>query len=110
MGHRVIAVAVTKIHAHAITELPDDVRQLKRIIGGAKRVSSRAVKDDLPGTVWSAGCTYERIESVDHLRAAYEYVLYKQGLGAWTWCHADADLNGMWNRKRPKRQKQPGRR
>src|SRR5687768_11393954 len=24
MGYRVIAVAVTKIHAHAVTELPDD--------------------------------------------------------------------------------------
>ena len=111
MGYRVIAVAVTKIHAHAVTELPDDVPLIKEIVGQAKRVSSRAVKDDLPGTIWSAGCTYERIESVDHLHAAYDYVLYKQGAGAWTWCHADADLAGVLNRKRPRKQKkQPGRR
>jgi len=109
LGYRVITVAVTKIHAHAVTELPDDVPKIKEIVGHAKRVSSRAVKDDLPGTVWSAGCTYERISSVGHLHRAYEYVLYKQGSGAWTWCHADADISGIFNRKRPRTQK-PGRR
>jgi hypothetical protein len=35
MGYRVIAVAVTKIHAHAITELPDKVGQIRQIIGEA---------------------------------------------------------------------------
>jgi REP element-mobilizing transposase RayT len=109
MGYRVITVAVTKIHAHAVTELPDDVREIKEIVGHAKRLSSRAVTTDLPGAVWSAGCTYERIESVGHLHRAYDYVLYKQGRGAWTWCHADADLTGVFNRKQP-RKKKPGRR
>jgi REP element-mobilizing transposase RayT len=111
MEFRVIAVAVTKIHAHAVTELPDDVSQIKEIVGQAKRVSSRAVKEDLPGTVWSAGCTYERIGTPGHLQSAYEYVLYKQGRGAWTWCHADADMSGIFNRRRPETpKKKPGRR
>ena len=109
LGYRVIVVAVTKIHAHAVTEMPDDVPMIKQIVGEAKRVSSRAVKEELPGTVWSAGCSYERISSVDHLRAAYDYVLYKQGRDAWTWGHADADLTGVFDRKRP-RKKKPGRR
>ena len=114
MGYRVIVVAVTKIHAHAVTELPDAVPMIKEIVGEAKRASSRAVKGALPGTVWSAGYTYDRIESVGHLHGAYDYVLYKQGRGAWTWCHADTDLSGMFNRKRSrnqtKKKKKPGRR
>src|SRR4051812_48633870 len=55
LGHRVLAVAVNKTHAHAVTELPSGVREVRAIVGEAKRVSSRAVKDKLPGSVWGAG-------------------------------------------------------
>lgn len=33
MGYRMIAMAVTKIHTHAVTELPDDVPMIKEIVG-----------------------------------------------------------------------------
>src|SRR5215210_8586115 len=43
-GYRVLAVAVGKVHAHVVTELPGERATVKQIIEEAKRKSSRAVK------------------------------------------------------------------
>ncbi|MGB7158384.1 MAG: hypothetical protein WBD40_09995 [Tepidisphaeraceae bacterium] len=55
-GYHVIAVAVGKVHTHAVVELPAARVVVRRIIGEAKRVSSRAVKQWLPGSVWALPC------------------------------------------------------
>ena len=77
--YRVLAVSVNKVHSHFVVELPKDRATVKRIVGDAKRSSSRAVKKALPGRVWSAGCNPEPVTSRSHLKNAYGYVLYKQG-------------------------------
>lgn len=111
LNHRVLSVAVGKIHAHAVVELPWARDVVKVIVGHAKRKSSRAVKDQLPGTLWAAGGTYKPVRDREHLKSAYEYVLYDQGPGAWTWSYKDGSREGRFGRRRPaRRAKKPGRR
>jgi REP element-mobilizing transposase RayT len=61
MGYEIRAVAVGKVHAHALPKLPNDPKIVRRIIGDAKRKSSRAVKKELPGEIWSAGGSYKPV-------------------------------------------------
>jgi REP element-mobilizing transposase RayT len=84
-GHRLAVVSVSKLHAHVVVELPDDVTEIKRIIGWAKQKSSRAVPEILPGAIWSAGETYKAIDTVQHCRAAVKYVWDQRLQGAWVW-------------------------
>ena len=100
-GYRVLSVAVSKVHAHFVVELPADHPTVKRIVGEAKRQSSRAAKAELPGHVWAEGGTYKPVETRGHLEAAYEYVLYDQGRDAWTWSYRDRSDEGCFGRKRP---------
>jgi hypothetical protein len=100
--YRVLCVAVTKVHAHALVELPVDLRQVKRIIGEAKRFSSCRVSGSLPGAVWSAGGKFVPVTTPDHLERAYDYDLYDQGPGAWTWSFRDRSRVGVMGRTRPR--------
>ena len=98
---RVLSVAVGKVHAHAVVELVDDLREVKRVIGDAKHFSSCAVSYALPGKLWSAGGTFVRIENDAYLKSAYDYDLYDQGPWAWTWSFRDRSREGIIGRKRP---------
>lgn len=84
-GWHVLAASVSSDHAHILIELPDDVRTIKAIIGDAKRISSRAIKAWIAGSVWSAGCDYEPIKDESHQRNAFNYILTKQGSDSWRW-------------------------
>jgi hypothetical protein len=101
MGHQVLTVAVTKVHAHFLVELPDNILKIKAIVGEAKRKASRAVKRELPGSIWAEGGTYKPIKSRGHQRSAYKYILCDQGPGAWTWSFKDRTQDGCAGRKRP---------
>jgi len=100
-GHEVLAIAVTKVHAHLLIELPDNIVKVKAIVGDAKRCASRSVKAQLPGAIWARGGTFKRINSPDHQRCAYEYILYDQGPEAWTWSFRDTSTEGQFGRTRP---------
>lgn len=100
-GYRALCVAVTKVHAHALVELPIDLRKVKRIIGEAKRFSSCRVSGSLPGAVWSAGGKFVPVTTPDHLERAYDYDLYDQRPGAWTWSFRDRSGAGVMGRERP---------
>ena len=99
--HEVLAIAVTKVHAHLLVELPDNIVTVKRIVGEAKRHASRSVKAQLPGTIWARGGTFKRVNSHSHQRSAYEYILYDQGADAWTWSFRDGSQKGEFGRNRP---------
>jgi len=99
--YRVLCVAVGKVHSHAVVELPRDLRKVKRIIGEAKRYASCVVSRSMPGSIWSANGEFLPILHAGHLKSAYEYDLYKQGPGAWTWSWRDRSRKGMFGRKRP---------
>jgi len=78
---------------------------VKEIVGHAKRKSSRAVKRWLPGSVWSAGGTYDEVNDRRHLDATHDYLIYDQGAGAWTWSYKDGSVEGKFARKRPKKRR-----
>lgn len=99
--HRVLAVAVGKVHAHALVELPNYLPKIREIVGHAKRKSSRAVKDVLPGSIWGEGGKYKLVDSKSHQKNVFEYILYKQGPDAWTWSFKDKSDEGMFARKKP---------
>jgi len=99
--HRLLALAIGKIHGHALVELTDDIRVIRAVWGDAKRKSSRAVKKQMPGSVWGAGGEHKRVENRSHHKNVFDYILYEQGPGAWTWSFRDATDDGMFARKRP---------
>jgi len=99
-GYRTLTIAVTKVHAHLLVQLPGALDDVKAIIGDAKRLSSRAVKKSMPGSVWAAGGTYKRIVEPSHRQSAFDYILYGQGDGAWTWSFRDGSLEGQFARRR----------
>jgi REP element-mobilizing transposase RayT len=101
IGYRLLAVAVTKVHAHALIELPDNILKIRSIVGTAKRISSRTVKRSIPGSVWAARGTYKPIKDADHQRNAFNYILFDQGFDAWTWSFHDATQEGQYRRPRP---------
>jgi REP element-mobilizing transposase RayT len=99
--HRILAIAVGKVHAHVVVELPNYMPKIREIVGHAKRKSSRAVKDVLPGSIWGEGGKYKLVSSKSHLKNAVEYVLYEQGHDAWTWSFRDQSNVGRFGRRRP---------
>lgn len=51
LGHRVLAVSVSGMHAHMVVELSDDLKAIRKAIGECKCVASHAIRDVFP-----AGC------------------------------------------------------
>jgi REP element-mobilizing transposase RayT len=88
--HLVWAVSVSSDHLHAVVALPEGLKEIRTIIGHAKRKASRAVKAEMPGTVWSANGDFRRINDQAHLENCTGYVVFEQGGDSWTW-HLDAD-------------------
>jgi len=101
MNFRLLAAAVVDRHAHVVVELPFELATVKRIIGEAKRKSSRSAKKWMPGRIWSAGGTYKLVTNRSHLKNATDYVLYEQGDDAWTCSFKDATKEGKFRRRRP---------
>jgi hypothetical protein len=98
--HRVLVVAVTKVHAHALVELPNSIVKIRAIVGEAKRAASRAVKRQMPGSIWARGGTFKPVKTLAHQRRAFGYILVEQGRGAWTWSFRDGTDEGKFGRVR----------
>ena len=99
-GHKVLAVAVTNVHAHVLVELPNNILTIRGVVGHVKRVASKAVRAEMPGAIWAAGGAYKRVKDRDHQKNVYKYILYDQGSGAWTWSYTDNSTAGQFSRKR----------
>jgi hypothetical protein len=82
-GWPVSIASASETHVHALSLLPVDRRQTKRIVGDAKRVASRGVKAEMPGRIWSEGGTYKPVRNIGHYQAAYEYIRTRQEEGAY---------------------------
>ncbi|HXE53962.1 MAG TPA: hypothetical protein VN541_13150 [Tepidisphaeraceae bacterium] len=98
--HQVLVVAITKVHAHLLAELPDNISRVRAIMGKAKQYASRQVKAYLRGQVWARGGTFKPVNTRQHHRSAYDYILYDQGPNAWTWCFQDESDDGQIGRRR----------
>ena len=84
-GFRVLVVSCSGSHLHALVELPKSRSETKRIVGEAKRIASRSVKREMPGSVWLAGGTYKPCNSRSHQRRVFKYIRDRQEEGAFVW-------------------------
>lgn len=89
LGHRVLGISVSGCHSHILVELPDDIEEIKIIIGEAKKKSSLAVRPEMPGKIWASGGDFDPVDDRRHANAELNYILTKQGPGAWTWSYLE---------------------
>ena len=87
LQHRVLAVSVSGMHAHALVELPDDMPAIRSIIGQCKAVASHAIRDQLPGRVWGRYGSFKPIKDKQHQLNTYKYILNQED--AWVWSYKD---------------------
>jgi len=89
-GHRLTAIAITGNHGHLLIELPRD--QPKAEVGKLKRVGSLAVRDELPGRVWSRGCDVVPVITRERQLEVMDYIVkhHRQGGAVWKWGDAAA--------------------
>jgi hypothetical protein len=87
LGHRIIAGSVAQRHSHALSELPHDYREIKKIVGKCKQKASHAVRDVLPGSIWSEGGKFDEIKDKGHLHNTYDYIRERQEAGTVVWSH-----------------------
>lgn len=83
--HRVLVISVDAHHAHLIVELPGDRNAVKRAMGAWKQHASHAVRDRLPGRIWSSSGDPIRIKSRAHQVEAFKYIADHATKGAWVW-------------------------
>ena len=86
-GFPVIVVAVGPTHAHAVPELPIDLRKYNKILGNAKCDASRAVRKQLPGRIWAKRDKHRMLRNPKEREDAFLYVRDDQGPSAAVWCH-----------------------
>lgn len=87
LGYRIIACSVGSAHLHAVVELPANYTQVRSVVGKCKQKASHAVRDVLPGSIWSEGGECREVRDAGHLRNAYGYVRTKQERGTIVWSH-----------------------
>jgi hypothetical protein len=102
--HRVLIVAVGGQHAHALVELPDDIRKVRAIVGQCKSKSSHAIRAVLPGTVWAAGGKFLAVNDAQHHRNVYHYILNHIEEGAFVWSYREEvrlgpEYQKLWEQK-----------
>ncbi|MEM6258245.1 MAG: hypothetical protein AAGI37_08025 [Planctomycetota bacterium] len=90
-GHRVLVIAIDHLHVHVLVELPSDREKVKQIAGSWKQRASHAVRDELPGSIWSKSCDPVVISDESHHRRAYQYILDHAKQGAWVWSFRDGE-------------------
>ncbi len=83
LEYRVLVVSVSATHSHWLVELPDDLKQVRLIVGQCKTKSSHAIRKVLPGRVWAFRGSFISVETRDHQVKAYRYILDQED--AWIW-------------------------
>lgn len=101
MTYHPACVAVASVHAHVLVQLTNDYDLIKRVGGKAKLDASRAISGSLQGEVWAAGGTLRMIKDDRHRQNVYDYILYEQRSGTWTWSMEDTSEDGVIGRVRP---------
>ena len=87
------AITVGKDHVHLLVDSPSSYEEVKQVIGKVKTVASLAIREHIPGSIWSRGCLVKRVSTLDHLEATRRYITEKQERGAYVW---DKDKGTWW--------------
>jgi hypothetical protein len=91
LNHPVDVVSVSGQHLHSLARLPSDRAVAKREIGKAKQAASHAVRETMPGSVWSEGCALRPVLDERHLENVYEYIRFRQEPGTLVWSTCPKD-------------------
>ncbi len=83
LGWQLEAVAVAREHVHVLIFVDDAIVDAE--IGKLKRHSSHAIRDAVPGTVWSAGCHAEHVEDDEFWDNVVRYIMDHRNEGASVW-------------------------
>jgi REP element-mobilizing transposase RayT len=83
LGYRVLVISVAATHSHWLSELPEDEREVRLIVGQCKTKSSHALRHHVPGRVWAYRGKNIRVKDREHQLNAYGYILKQEG--AWIW-------------------------
>lgn len=74
---------VTQTHAHVLFHAGNE--DAKSFLARAKQAASHAVREELPGTIWSKGCHVVRIRDDEHYRCAVQYIDDHRNEGGSIW-------------------------
>jgi REP element-mobilizing transposase RayT len=87
---RILALAVAGMHVHMLIELPDDMTEIRRIIGRCKTAACRAVRRQMPGRLWANYGSYKPVDDPEYQHKVYQYILRQRG--AWIWSFKDGEI------------------
>jgi len=87
LTHSIIACSCGAEHLHALAELPQGDEAVRREVGKCKQKVSHAIRDRLPGSIWSAGGEFKHINDAAHLHNVYRYIRTRQEPGTVVWSH-----------------------
>ena len=93
-GFGLVAVAVDRLHMHALVRLAAAYGEAKRQAGRVKTGSSFALREALPGGLWVHGTAPKAIRDRGHFFNTFWYVAAGQGTGAASW--ADYEQWAKW--------------
>ncbi|MCC6580730.1 MAG: hypothetical protein IT440_09830 [Phycisphaeraceae bacterium] len=88
---QILIVSVSAMHAHLLAELPWPWPETRKIVGEAKRLASKAVREQMPGRIWGRGATSRVCEDQTYQRQVYNYILKHKDQGAGLWTYKDRD-------------------
>jgi hypothetical protein len=80
-----VALSVGCEHVHGLMALSSLYKEAQTLVGKLKNVASLAVRNELPGSIWSRGCNCKPVTSNEHWAATEDYILNKQEGGTFVW-------------------------
>ena len=80
---QVLAISVAALHVHCLAEMPVEPSSYRSIVGRCKTAACYAVRDEMPGRLWSRNGTYKLVGDRKHQINSYRYILNQSD--AWTW-------------------------
>jgi REP element-mobilizing transposase RayT len=90
LKYRILVLAVAGMHTHMLIELPDNMDEIRQIIGQCKTVASHKIRDRLPGRVWARVGSFDPVDDADYQRNTYHYILRQKD--AWIWSYRDGEV------------------
>jgi hypothetical protein len=96
LHYQVLAAAIAGTHAHFLAELPEEIKQTRKVIGECKSASSHSIRHWLPGRVWGHLGSFKPIRSTRYQRNVYRYILEQED--AWVWSFRDGESENHFGR------------
>ena len=87
---RILVIAVAGMHTHMLVELPDNMDEIRQIIGQCKTMASHKIRARLPGRVWARDGSFDPVDNEEHHQNSYYYILRQKD--AWIWSYRVGEI------------------